>query len=372
MINRRDFFKLSGLLILGTSLKDVSGDIPGERIIFTGELGNKLFGFDRKFFTFFMDLNRLKIEKINSPINSHSFVQNPVKKNQVVGIEKWGYGMALFDSNTLRLKKHIKLDHPKQFVGHGDFVSDGSLFYVSVSNYNDPYLTTVGKGFIHVYETKNYSLVDQFETFGFEPHQISFFNDDKYLLVLNPGFGKYFEPPFLKGKGPIVDFYPSITVIERKTKTLIKEILYEDKDVTMAHLTKMGEDEFFFVGGKKLVDDTWENKAFNFTLDGGLKSCETSGMGMKGLPLLSASYAPNIKTLAATSPRSDALLLWKDGILKTLDVKQPNGVSLTRDGKKFVISQLNGISFVDISEKKIVKQIKIPFYESSGGHSLII
>lgn len=373
-ISRRDLFKLGAIFYLGSSIQNLLGNFQGDRIIFTAEPEkNDFFDFNRQFFTCVVDLNNLKMEKIKNPLNCHSFVQNPVKKNQIIGIEKWGYGMGIFDSGDLRPKKVIYLEAPRQFVGHGDFASDGSLFYVSVSEYNDSYVNSVGKGLILVYETKSFSLVDQFETFGFEPHQISFFKDEKNLLILNPGFGKFFNPPFMNDKkGPINDFYPSITILERKTKTLIKKILFDDKEITMAHLTKLGEEDFFLVGGKKLPDNTWENKAFSFNFEKGLKAYETTGKGMPSIPLLSAAYSPNYNTLAATSPRSGTLLFWKDGILKPLSMPQTNGVSVTKDGKSFVVVQNKFISLVNASTGGIINQQKIVNIESSGGHSLII
>jgi hypothetical protein len=372
-LNRRDFFKIGALFYLSASLEKALGNSSSEKVIFTGEIENKLFESDPKYYTLSLNLDNFKFDKAPSPLNCHSFVQHPFKKKQIVGIEKWGYGLGIFDGDSLRLIKHIKVDPPFQFVGHGEFALDGSLLYVSVSEYNDPYVNSVGRGLIFVYETKNYSLVEKFQTYGFEPHQISFFAGGKYLLVLNPGFGKFFNPPFLKDrKGPIMDFYPSITVVETNTKALIKKVLFQDKEITMAHLTKINEDTIFLVGGKKLPKNKWENKAFIFTLEEGLKPYPTSGEGMESTPLLTAAYSPKNDVIAATSPRSNSLLVWKNGSLATLDLKGPDGVNVSKDHKFFVITQKNLISILDIDSSKIINQRKLPHFTSRHGHSLII
>jgi hypothetical protein len=379
-MDRRQFLGIGSIFLLNPSISKAA--LTGkpntffpshrEKLIFTAAGGPPLSDLSNNFYVAFLDLNSFKITFIPSPVSYHSFVQNPRAKNQIIGIEKWGSRMALFNGESCTLSKTIKIEWPKQFVGHGDFSTDGKRFYVSVSHYEESDPMRMGHGKIQTYDTETLSLIDEFSTFGFEPHQISFFQDHELLLVLHPGYGKTTPTNPIESltnhQGPYLSGLPSISVLDMKTRTLFKNF-FINQETRLAHLSKLSEEKFFLIGGKTLLDGTWENQAFLFTLEKGPSPLPGMGKGLP-IPLLSAAHSKKSGVLAATSPEGEFLLLWRDEVLKTLPMTNCDGICSTSDGEYFVVTHENFISIIDANNLKEIRKEKLAFLQS-GEHCLV-
>lgn len=325
--------------------------------------------------------NQLKIfdldKKISSSIpiefDAHSFSQNPINNDLVIGLGKWKKYLGLYDINSKkRVNRHILTSDYEVFGGHGSFNSLGDLFYASAVRYSDKTYPRIkpGKGLIKVYKADSLKLVDEFDSFGLEPHESTFLDDQKTLVVINSGAR---SDQFKKNGGE--DYYQSnISFINSLNKKLIHKIPLEIKKHYLSHLSKLRNGEIVAVGykvgskekkypwGVKITKDFKINEIKNFTknYEG---YCISTRLGNKSKFL-------------STLPQSKVVFIGdhqKEKIIGSIKIDgYPSGVSATLDEKYFVVNTGKSIFLIDIKENRIGERV---FHDENfflGSHSLVI
>ena len=119
-----------------------------------------------------------EFKKIAVPFSTHSFVQYPNDKDQIIGIQKWGKNSVHM---RIRSGKVTKLDLPKNtvFFGHGVFSPASDQFLVSAMNYEK------GHGVFIVYDAQSLRPIDMISTYGYNPHEVQLSHDRKSYFVIH-------------------------------------------------------------------------------------------------------------------------------------------------------------------------------------------
>jgi len=292
---------------------------------------------------FDLDNNSSSFVPIN--IEAHSFSQHPKFKNLIMGIGKWKKDLGLFNISSKRTTGNVTLSSDfEEFGGHGSFNKDGSLFYASAIRYkiktyprNAP-----GKGFIKVYKTNNLKLVDEFESFGLEPHESTFLNDNKTLVVINSGA----RSDLFKKNGKEDYHQSSISFINVENKKLVHQIPLEVGKYYLSHLSKLPGGDIIAAGYEVFNKEKKYPWAVKITQNAKIKRIKNFTKDFEGY-LISTRTNNKSNYFINTLPQSNLVFLGnhkEEKILKTLKINNyPSGVSATLNDKYFVINTQSGI-----------------------------
>lgn len=184
--------------------------------------------------------------------------------------------------------------HGKYFYGHGVIDSIRGVLYTTqakATKNKDDRVRLDHDGFIFVYDLKDFKLVDSFPAGGKDPHDFLMSGDQLYIC--NGGNNS------------------SISVIDLKSKKLIKNYGFDDKDLSLRHIAKIDE-ENFAIATLRYIDRA-PCDLYLLNTKHGLKRCftppEIGDHYMKGQLL---SVLSHDRYIFATCPMMDSLLVWKN------------------------------------------------------------
>lgn len=116
---------------------------------------------------------------IEAPCKGHGPVINPKNSTQAFVPSKWGQEAYMADIKNGKLVKDITVEKSKAFYGHSLYSSNGDLIFNSMMNYETE------EGYISVRRSDTLEEIATFPTYGREPHQLQWLEEDKIISVIN-------------------------------------------------------------------------------------------------------------------------------------------------------------------------------------------
>lgn len=132
---------------------------------------------------------QIKFLKLESPgvttlyvdFAAHSICQNPVEKNMMASISKWGLRGGIFDVRSNQFTHQLRSPENTRFFGHALFSADGKYLFASAAQ-NKTHI-----GYILVIEPETGNVVDAISSGGLAPHDF-FFVDQDHIIIANSGY----------------------------------------------------------------------------------------------------------------------------------------------------------------------------------------
>lgn len=288
-----------------------------------------------------------EFKKFETTFLTHQIIQNPVNKDQLIAIQKWG-------KNALDIKVRsasvTPLVLPKNtvFFGHGVFTPDAKHFLVSAMDYDS------GHGCLLVYESSSLKCVDRISTYGMNPHELQLSHDGKNYMVMNSGVPKYQVDRYAKSKVTLQTNFTKIDVASGKLVSQV-ELLHGSKGY--AHFFNI-DDKNILALGLSLDDPNSVQtpsalaliegeKVTDLMVDSAIKDCIGEA--------LSARVMPGGKEALVTFPESDKVAvidIEKKKVTKTLSMTLPRAVIQTPEPTLLLLSQsASGLPFLAYSSK---------------------
>lgn len=300
----------------------------------------------------------------------HGFTPRIDNPQVVIVTEKHGKGCCEIDLKTRRILRRVTTVPQREFYGHSAFSPDGKLWYCTeaiVQSKEDYY-----KGVLAVRDADSMELTDEnFPTHGTAPHDCILIDDGATLVITNGG-------------GPIHDAADpaNVAYVDVKTGEARRILKFKSEKVNAGHITMSSKGELVCVSApREGIGSTSEDYrgAISFyhpDRDEFITADDPIRAKMHG-ETLSVAFDERTRVVAATNPSGHLVTFWdfdSGKLVKALtDFKSPRGVSLTLDGRHFVVThdQLTHMTLIDV--ETLVPQDK-PVVDTSyisGSHNFV-
>lgn len=361
-LSRRHFLKTISLGALSTQVASLSGCThqkfynPDQDILLgsgrfkkNGELRHVLA---------VVNLQQKSNQQIALDFLAHGIIIDPNDKKRLVAFEKEGSHAAVVDLSHLTVTKIITAADDRYFNGHGTFSKTGDGLF-STETYRDTH-----RGIISIRDGKTFDALGEFSTFGENPHECQLINDGITLVVTNAGSDKL-------GKSE-----PCVSYIDIQSQQLVERITLTNKEWNTGHIGIAKDGSLIIASAAR--------KGLEKTHPGGvsIRSGKQSMLSMMQPEAvikqmtgeaLSIAIDERHNVAAITHPDANMITFWsidKRELQKAMSVPRPRGVTLSLDGKSFIVSYDANTSLVLINTKNLTASsdsIMQPTY-ISGAH----
>lgn len=313
------------------------------------------------FFTLdLLDLERLKTRAVTLDFLAHGFSTMPGRPTVAAVFEKRGPNAAvveLLEGNV----RAIAAGPKRAFYGHGLFSPDAKLLYgVEID-------TETHEGVLSVRDAETWAVVGEIATGGKNPHDALLLDDQTTLVVTNGG-GAHGS-----------DALASVAFIDLPSRTVVERVLVGDDALNAGHVA-VGKDRSIAV-----VSAPRDGLDGETSLGGlSLRRAGTSGVLQRMSEpkattarmigeSLSVAIHEGTGMVAATHPYGHLLTLWslsESKLLRVFEMKSARGVTLTLDGRYFVVSHgLGGsLAMIDPLTLDYVEGETIEIGRFTGSH----
>jgi hypothetical protein len=270
----------------------------------------------------------------------HGIAVDPLNPLRLLVCEKIGPGAAVIDLNTMKLVQKLQSPANRRFYGHGAFSADGETIYTTETYKGNKRGTIVERDAI------SFDELGEFPSFGDSPHECQLIDGGATLVVTNGG-------------GNMNGSLPNISYIDVASRQLMRQ----EKPTTSA----LNTGHFYTSDNNDLVVVSAPRDGNRIRL-GGL-SIQPSGKAMKTATspkkvvsqMLGESLSVAIHQSIAlvTHPDGNMISFWDTTnrkFIKKLALELPRGVTLSNDGKYFIVSYGQMASIVNISTKELQLQ----------------
>ena len=323
---------------------------------------------------FFVGVNNLDASKPEAmPIGEigflgHGFTPRLDKPHIVLVTEKHGQGCLELDLNAGKILRRVKAGEGREFYGHSAFSPDGKLWYCTEANTEDGSYD----GVLAVRDAASLELRDKtFPTHGVSPHDCILIDDGDTLVITNGG-------------GPVsaADAPAGVAYVNVKTGEARKVLKFKDSKINAGHITMTSRGELVCVSAPRegIADtsDDWRGAItfYHPDKDQFVTADDPIRQKMKG-ETLSVAIHEETMVVGATNPSGDLVTFWdfKTGkLIKAItDLLWPRGISLTLDGRWFVVTHDQATHLTLIDAQTLVPQDK-PIVDMSyiaGSHNFV-
>lgn len=305
-----------------------------------------------------VNLQQKSKELVDLDFLAHSIIIDPNNKKRLVTFEKEGSGAAEVDLNSHTVSRKITITEKKHFNGHGVFSKIGDTLF-STETYLDTH-----KGIISIRDGKTLDSLGEFPTFGENPHECQLINNDKTLVVTNAG------------SDSIENSQPCISYIDVQSQQLIERVTLTNQQLNTGHVG-IAKDGSLIVASAPRTD-------LEQTQPGGvsIRSAQQTMLSMTQPEVvinqltgeaLSIAIDEKHNIAAVTHPDANMITFWsinKRELKKAMSVPNPRGVTLSLDGRSFIVSYDVNTSLALINTKDLTANtdsIMQPAY-ISGAH----
>lgn len=280
-----------------------------------------------RFFFDQVDLDAGSVSRIPLDFLAHGFTQHPARPDLAATFEKKGPGGARLDLAAGRFVDALAASPGAAFYGHGTYSHDGRWLYVVEAALDSQ------RGLITVRDARSARIVGTLDTHGSSPHDCVLADQGKTLVVSNGG-------------GPLgSDDFASVAFVELESGRLLERLPVSDVRLNAGHLALTARRDVGLVSAPRTGLDAERDL-------GGIS------VSRAGEPLVTLRDPPAVlarqigetlsvcvhepsRVLAATSPRGGVVTFWRLddlGLVATLDVASPRGITVARDGSCFVLA----------------------------------
>lgn len=298
----------------------------------------------------------------------HGFTPRIDKPHVVLITEKHGQGCCEVDLLQGRILRRVKTVAGREFYGHSSFSPDGKLWYCTEADTGDGSY----HGVLAVRDADSLELRDEaFPTHGVAPHDCILIDDGATLVITNGG-------------GPLDhdNELPCVAYVDVKTGEKRRLLTFKDKRINAGHIAMTSRGELVCVSAPREgipSSDPAFLGAISFydpARDTVTTAEDPVRAKMKGETL---SVAINEKTMivGATNPAGNIVTFWdflSGKLVKQYeDFKSPRGISMSLNGKYFVLThdQATQITLIDAETLEPQDKPLVDTSYISGSHNFV-
>lgn len=287
----------------------------------------------------------------------HGIISDPLNPYRLVLFEKIGPGAAIVNLKSEKLVKKIPTDSGRYFYGHGAFNRKNRHLYAT-----ETYRASA-EGVVIIRDADSMKITGEFPSYGSSPHECQLINNDEVLVVTNGGGD---------GSGPI----PNVAYIDVKSQKLIEKVMLTNSQLNTGHIGIAKDGSLVVASAPRMGLATTDKGGVSIRPQGEILEsiAEPSEIvaRMTG-EALSVVVHDETGIAAVTHPAGNLVTFWSiadRGLLKTLELPNPRGVSITRDFKRFIISYGLDTSLIeiDIASLTPLSETIFPASYISGSH----
>ena len=310
-------------------------------------------------------LRAATIEDIN--FFGHGFTPNPRKPHLAVISEKHGKGACEVDLAARRVTRYLKTAEEREFYGHGAYTADGRTLFLAESVVKDRSYA----GVVAVYDGESFEPKGTFRSYGLAPHDMILVDDGATLVITNGGGPE--------GSGDA----PCITFVDVKTQELKQRLVFPNARVNAGHIAITSRGEIACVSAPREgmdsgAPDFLGNITFYDPADGKMRTSEHEIVKKMKAETLSVAIHEPTMTVGATTPAGNLVTFWefKTGrLIKAFDgdFKKPRGISVTLDGRYFVLThdEKTNLILIDAQTLEPVSELKVETSYMAGSHNYV-
>ncbi len=272
---------------------------------------------------------------------AHGIVIDPKNKKRLLVFEKLGAGAAEIDLDSLSVTRKLNNDDGKHYCGHGVFNQSGDTLYCTqISPQNKQCIISIRDG-------RSLAVVGEFPSFGEAPQHCQLIDDGATMVILNTG-GESAK-----------NLAPSITYVDIQSQQLKQRIVLTDQQISSG-LVKIAND------GSLVVASSPKTNA-EIVASGISIGSVQQPMSLLSQPefvikqiageALSLVIDEQRNIVAATHPNGNMVTFWsleKRELIKAISVPNPRGITLSLDGKSYIVSYQENSSLVHIGSRDLI------------------
>ena len=288
----------------------------------------------------------------------HGIAIDPHDPNRLVTFQKIGVGCCEIDLVSRKVMRTIVPTEDRWFYGHGAFSADGKLLYSTET------VNSAERGVIGVRDAATFEYLGEFPTFGENPHDCHLIEDGKVLLVTNGG-------------GALDSaLRPCVTWVEIDSRKLLDKRELDSERFNTGHLCLASDGGLAVVSAprKGLTDKDLGAVSLGRSHDHleTMQEPRPVTSRMYGEALSVAIHEPS-QIAAVTHPFGDMVTFWSMrtfSFLKKIELPRARGVTLTQDGRNFIVSYGPTTDVVEISPSTLtpVRESVLTQSYLSGSH----
>lgn len=297
-------------------------------------------------------------EQVELSFLVHGIIIDPNDKKRLIAFEKEGANAAAIDLNSHTRTQKLNTTNERYFNGHGVFNKTGDTLFSTETNLE------TRKGIISIRDGKTFDSLDEFPSYGENPHDCQLTDDGATFIVTNAGNKD------LKGAQACISY------IDVQTQKLLERVTLSNQQLNAGHIGIAKDGSLIVTSAPKV--------GLEKTHPGGvsIRSGQHAMLSMTQPEVvtnqlsgeaLSVAIDEKHNTAAITHPDANMITFWsidKRELKKAISVPNPRGVTLSLDGKSFIVSYDVNTSLVLINTKNltaITDSIMQPTY-ISGSH----
>jgi hypothetical protein len=256
----------------------------------------------------------------------HGIVADPVNPELVSIFEKRGRGACEIDLKQGRVTRPITTAPNRQFYGHGAYSQNGDILYST-----ETVMEEGCTGLIAVRDAKTHKYLGEFPSYGASPHDCRLIDNGNTMVITNGG-------------GNLSGAAPGVAFVDIHSEKLIEKLEFDTPDINAGHLDITSD------GGLAVVSA--QREGFPDMANGGISLKPRKGdlhtldepedivQRLQG-ETLSVCIHETSGVVGATTPAGNLLTFWdldSGKLLRHVELQNPRGIELSRDGAHFVVS----------------------------------
>jgi len=276
---------------------------------------------------------------------THGIIIDPKDKQRLLAFEKNGANAVAVGLSPDAPIQKISTTPDKQFNGHAAYDKTGNTLFCTETYLKD------GRGIISIREGKSFDVIDEFSSYGENPHECQLTNDGATIVVTNTGSAKAEKSP------------ASISYIDMQSKKLIERVTLSNQQLNAGHIAIADDGSLIVASAAK---ESLEDTEIENTLGGVSMRTPQQAMLTMSQPevvinqltgeALSVIIDNKHRVAAITHPEANMVTFWsinKRELIKAMSVPQPRGITLSLDGNAFIISYDINTSVVKVKTKDL-------------------
>ena len=286
----------------------------------------------------FDDRGRLHF-RLPIDLRAHAAVGHPRRRHTAVIISRRP-GNSLYQINLANgsLRRTVHGAKNRHFYGHGVYSPDGRYLFTTENDFEN------GVGVIGVRDGATLAWVREILSHGIGPHELVFLGDGRTLVVANGGIRTHPDSP--REKLNIPTMTPSLTYVDAVSGVLRAKHTLQNRFLSIRHLA-VGPDGLVSMALQHEGPQEEAAPLVGFQRgDEPIVLASAPDTILRSLNHYTGSIClhPQSGTAAVSCPRGGQVTFWDSGsarFLTSLPIRDAGGISLSADGKAFVVT--NGL-----------------------------
>ena len=292
------------------------------------------------FFAAAFDLQGQLINKVALPARAHQVIPMKSKPGHaLVFARRPGNYVLEIDFIRGEVVNHIAVSDGQRFYGHGALIKNDSILLTTENDYKN------GKGLIVFRDIKTQQIIDQYDSGGIGPHQLSVMpNSNENLIVIANG-GIQTHPEQSRKKLNIDSMQPNLAYMSLEAGQIEGKFELENKQLSIRHLDVSSQGKV--VAGLQYQGASTDEVPLAISHHGEdqLSILKTDNNTWRSMKQYTASVCINSKsnTVAITCPKADLLTFWQlDSNEFIASHKLKDGAGTTLIDESFIASTGRG------------------------------